>query len=96
MIKHVVFVKFKPEVSKDVRRLILEQLRALPPKIDVIKSYEVGENVLKSDRAWDAVIIGTYDDLDALDIYINHDAHMAVVAQMSTVAGAIASVDFEY
>jgi hypothetical protein len=43
MIKHVVFFKFKPEASASQRKEVIEQLRALPDKIDVIRSFEVGE-----------------------------------------------------
>ncbi|PYT06440.1 MAG: stress responsive protein [Acidobacteria bacterium] len=95
MIRHVVFFKFKPESAAD-RTEVLDQLRALPDKINVIRSFEVGEDVLHSARSWDAVLIAAYDDLQALDIYTRHDDHVEVALKLREICDAVASVDFEY
>jgi hypothetical protein len=96
MIKHVVFFKFKPEVSADQRRSILDQLRALPDKIDVIRSFEIGEDIMRSPRAWDAVEIATYDDLGALETYTRHEDHVELVMKLKEICDAIGSVDYEF
>jgi hypothetical protein len=95
MIRHVVFFKFKPEVSTAERRTVLDELRALPDKIDVIRSYEVGEDILQSTRSWDAVLISTYDDLQALESYSRHDDHLGVAVKLTHMCDAIGSVDYE-
>ncbi|HEY3134787.1 MAG TPA: Dabb family protein [Blastocatellia bacterium] len=96
MIKHVVFFKFKPEVAVLERRSVLDQLRALPDKIDVIRSFEIGEDIMHSARAWDAVEIATYDDLAALDTYARHDDHVELVLKLKQICDAIGSVDYEF
>jgi hypothetical protein len=96
MIKHVVFFKFKPEVSAGERRSVLNELRALPDKIDVIRSFEVGEDIMHSPRAWDMAEIASYDDLEALEAYTHHPAHVEVVSKLREVCDAIGSVDYEY
>lgn len=96
MIKHVVFFKFKPEANQAVRRAVINQLRALPDKIDVIRSFEIGEDIMHSARAWDVVEIATYDDLEALEKYTRHPDHVEVVMQIRDVCDAVGSVDFEY
>jgi hypothetical protein len=96
MIRHVVFFKFKPEASASQRKEVIEQLRALPDKINVIRSFEVGEDIMHSARAWDLVLIATYDDLQALDIYTRHDDHVEVVLRIREVCEAVGSVDYEY
>ncbi|HKV39848.1 MAG TPA: Dabb family protein [Blastocatellia bacterium] len=96
MIRHVVFFKFKPEASKAQRDSVVAQLRALPDQIDVIRKFEVGENILPQARAWDAVLIGEYDDLAALDVYSNHPAHVAVVARIREISDSVGSVDYEF
>jgi hypothetical protein len=68
----------------------------LPKKIDVIREYEVGEDVLRSARSWDAVLIGTYDSLETLKTYNEHPAHVAVVQNIRSISEAVASVDFEF
>lgn len=95
MIKHIVFLKFKPEASAEQRREVIEELRALPAQINVIREYEVGEDVLRSARSWDAALIGTYDSLDALKTYNDHPAHVAVVQKIRAISDGAAAVDFE-
>ncbi|MEK6406252.1 MAG: Dabb family protein [Acidobacteriota bacterium] len=96
MIRHVVFFKFKPEASVAERRAVLDELRALPDKIDVIRSFEIGEDIMHSARAWDAVLIATYDDLEALETYTRHDDHVEVVLKLREICDAVGSVDYEY
>ncbi|HWP43785.1 MAG TPA: Dabb family protein [Blastocatellia bacterium] len=96
MIKHVVFFKFKPEVSRDERSEALGELRALPEKIDVIRSFEVGEDILRLPRSWDGVLISSFDDLGALEEYQRHDEHLPVARRLQMICDAIGSVDFEY
>jgi hypothetical protein len=95
MIKHVVFFKFKPEASRDERREALDELRSLPDKVDVIREFEVGEDILGQPRSWDAALISTFDDLAALEEYQRHDDHLPVVRRMQLICDAIGSVDFE-
>ncbi|MFY9607484.1 MAG: Dabb family protein [Blastocatellia bacterium] len=96
MIKHIVFLKFKPEAGAAQRQEVIEELRALPKQIDVIREYEVGEDVLRSARSWDAALIGTYDSLEALKTYNDHPAHVAVVQKIRAISEGVASVDFEF
>ena len=96
MIKHIVFLKFRPDAGADQRQKIIDELRALPAQIDVIREYEVGEDVLKSPRSWDVALIGTYDSLEALKTYNEHPAHVAVVQKIRAISEGAASVDFEF
>jgi len=96
MIRHLIFFKFKPDVEKSAVQGALESLRALPAQISAIKKFEVGENIIQSARSWDAALIGEYESLPALDEYIKHEAHQAVVAQLGAVCERVASVDYEF
>ncbi|HEY6331411.1 MAG TPA: Dabb family protein [Blastocatellia bacterium] len=96
MIKHVVFFKFKPESDSSDRKSALEALRALPAKINAIRKFEVGENIIPQARAWDAVLIAEYDDLKSLDEYTVHPDHQALIVRMGAVCQSVASVDYEF
>ena len=87
--------KFKPEVEAGERRRVLEELRALAGKIDVIRKFEVGEDVLRSTRSWDAVLVSSFDDLEKLEHYQRHDDHIAVAMKLREISDAIATVDYE-
>lgn len=96
MIKHIVFFKFKPETTDAERKQALDGLRGLPDKIDVIREFEIGEDVLRSPRSWDGALIATYDDLEALDKYIRHDDHAAAAVKLRALCDEIGAVDYEY
>lgn len=96
MIKHVVMFKFKAEADPHQCKNVLADLRKLPDKIDVIRTYEVGEDVLRSPRSWDAVLISTFDDLETLQIYTRHDDHMEVALRIQPLVEAVAAVDVEF
>ena len=94
MIKHVVFFKFKPGIGAAEREAGIAGLRGLPDKIDLIRTFEVGEDVLRLPRSWDLVLVATYDDLDALQTYATHPDHVQVVELLKGLCDAIGSVDF--
>lgn len=96
MIRHVVFFKFNPEATVSQRKEVIDGLRALPDKIDAIRTFELGEDIMRTARAWDFVLIATYDDLGALDVYARHDDHVAVAMKIKDVCESVGSVDYEY
>ena len=96
MIKHVVMFKFKPEADKNKRKKALDELQALPAIIEVIREFEIGEDVLQSKRSYDAVLIATFDDLGALELYQRHPDHVEVALQIQEIADAVAAVDYEF
>jgi len=96
MIKHVVFFKFKADATPSDRKAALDGLKELPGKIDVIRSFEIGENVVASPRAWDVVLIGEYDNLEALDVYIRHEAHVQAATLVRGLCESVGSVDYEF
>jgi hypothetical protein len=73
----------------------LADLQKLPDKIEVIREYEVGEDVLHSPRSWDAVLVSTFDNLETLQTYAQHDDHLEVVRRLQNLIEAVVSVDFE-
>jgi hypothetical protein len=95
MVKHVVMFKFKPEIDAGRRRQVLDELRDLAGKIEEIREFDVGEDVLHSPRSWDAVLISSFDGLQALDLYQRHEGHQQVAVKLKSISDAIAAVDYE-
>lgn len=94
MIVHIVMMKFKPEHLADLPA-VKERLMQLPAQIDVIREYTVGLDVLRSERAWDLVIVSKFDSLATLAVYDQHPAHQEAVAYIRELRSHIASVDYE-
>lgn len=82
MLKHIVMWKleeFAEGKSKaENARWMKEHLEALVGVIPQIKSLEVGINVNKSDAAYDAVLVSTFENEADLSTYQTHPEHVKV------------------
>lgn len=94
MITHVVFFKLA-EPSKETAQTIKTKLMTLPAKIPQIKHYEVGINIIESERNYDLVLISKFDTLEDLNTYQVHPDHQEVVTYIKSVASSIPAVDYD-
>jgi hypothetical protein len=94
VITHVVMFKFKDPTAENLTRC-KALLDGLPPDIEQIENFDVGIDVLRSERSWDLVLVSTFDDLDALERYRAHPRHEAVARHLVEASEVRASVDFE-
>ncbi len=95
MIKHVVFLKFKPSTTKDQIELLRKGFEALPGLIPEIRSYEFGLDVVRSERSFDYGLVSAFDDLDSLQRYSANPEHQKVLKHIREISDSIKSVDFE-
>ena len=99
MLKHIVMWRFVEGAGGKSRvehaQWMKEHLEALVGVVPEIRSMEVGVNVAPSASAYDAVLISTFDDKEALDRYKVHPAHKAVAAYCKEVRELRADVDYE-
>jgi hypothetical protein len=95
MLKHVVFLKFKPEA--DAAGIVDQEksLRALPAVIPEIREFFVGRDVVRSERSYDLALVSGFDDLAAMNRYQVHPDHQAVVAKVKALCNGVVAVDFE-
>lgn len=94
MITHVVLLDVDGPDGAATQR-ILAGLQGLPDRIDCIREWDVGADVLQSERSYDLALVATFDDLDALEEYRMHPAHQEVVAVMRESGAITVVVDFE-
>lgn len=95
MVKHVVMFKLS---GSDQERLAVaesfrEALLALPEKIDVLRSMEVGVNA-NSAECWDVVLTAVVDRMEDVDVYAKHPAHVAAAGLLNGHKEARACVDY--
>jgi hypothetical protein len=96
MLKHVVFMKFKEGVTEDEIAALEKGLAGLPAKIPEIKGFHAGRDVIHSERSYDFALVGDFENLEAIQHYQVHPAHVAVVALVRNLSTSILAVDFEY
>jgi hypothetical protein len=95
MIKHIVFMKFKPGVTdKDIATLE-KGMAGLPGRIPEIKEYQFGRDIVRSERSYDFALVSAFDDLEAMKRYQVHQYHLPVVAKVKELSETILAVDFK-
>ncbi len=98
-IRHVVTWKIAGE-DADVRASRIESIKsaleALPPLISDIQSLQAGVNTLYGDKNWHLVLIADFESIEALESYVAHPAHQALVAKHKDYFEERVAVDYEF
>lgn len=84
MMRHVVLFRRKPEVEKDVAREkdLADRMAALGAQIPAIRQWRVAANEVSRPICWDYVLESEVADAKALDEYLFHPLHQALVADL--------------
>ena len=98
MIKHIVMWKLKEEALGKTReenaKLLRERLESLPPKIEQIRGFEVGENFNPAPTAFDFCLYSVFDDEASLGTYQAHPAHVEVRDFIMSIVEKAVVVDY--
>ncbi len=96
MVKHIVTFKLSGSDKErlEVATRFKYALLQLPDVIDVLRSIEVGINQNPSE-SWDVVLTAVVDNMDQVEIYAKHPAHVAAAAILGKNKEARAGVDYE-
>ena len=94
MLRHYVFLRYRPGTSDEHITAFCERMQALRGSIEEIRHLEIGRDELRDARSWDVVLIMAFDSVDALRAYQRHPAHRAVMAFNDPFVSDVASVDF--
>lgn len=99
MVTHIVMWKLKDTAEGNSKeenaKIIKQKLEALPPKIDAIKSIEVGRDFNGSDMAYDVALYSVFADREGLETYQKHPAHLEAAGFVRSVVQARVVVDYE-
>lgn len=94
MLNHVVMMKFKPETTEETIRELEQALDQLPNKIQDIKMYEFGRDILRTPRSYDFALVSLFVGPAALERYQNHPEHLPVVEKIRAMCENVVTVDF--
>jgi len=97
MVKHIVMFKLCGSATErlDAAQKFKTALEALPKKIDVLKSMEVGLNE-NPDEQWDVVLTATVPTMADVATYAHHPAHLAAAALLAGHKELRGCVDYEF
>ena len=94
MIVHIVLMKFK-DSHKDQIEPIRAALVALPRHIAEIRYFEVGVNIVESERAYDLSLYSKFDSLDGLKAYQTNAVHQEVLKLIREATSSVVAVDYQ-
>ncbi len=97
MLTHIVIWKYRDDVEETTREEHRNKLRRLPslmPEV-IIKSFNVGADILHLERSYHTGLVGIYADRAALQTYTDHPEHLEVAKFGRSISLHVASVDFE-
>jgi Stress responsive A/B Barrel Domain len=95
VIRHVVMFKLRPGVSEAQRDEWLEMSRRVHERIDLVRAYSIGADLLHLPRSYDVAVVADFDSLDDVRAYADDPAHLSTVELSRSLSEHIASVDFE-
>ncbi|MEN6623574.1 MAG: Dabb family protein [Smithella sp.] len=94
MLKHIVFFRFREDVREEAIETVSKKLYGLEERIDLIRSIEIGKDVLRRDQSFDLALTITFDSLEEYKQYDVHPAHVEVKNYILSVRKETVSVDY--
>lgn len=95
MITHIVFFKLadhRPDNIAGTRN----KLSSMNGRIPGIRHFEVGVDVVRSERSYDLALLTRFDSLADLKAYQEHPLHAGeIVPHLKSVCSSIIAVDYE-
>ncbi len=96
MIRHIVLFRFNPSASSKDRAALIDALRGLKDKIELVKELEVGEDVGGKPNSYDIVLNSVFETFDDVEAYAVHPDHVEVVNMVRKICESSLKVDFEF
>ena len=94
MITHIVLFKLLDRSPESIEKARVK-LASLAGKIPQLRHFEVGTDVLHTDRSYDLALVAKFENLEDLNAYQIHPLHQEVVKYILSVRQSIVAVDYE-
>ena len=84
MLVHIVMFRRKPGIDRDeaIESEFVSGLGKLPQRIPLIQDWRLSANELERPTSWHYVLESSFGDEAALDSYLTHPMHVAVVGSL--------------
>lgn len=96
MIEHIVLFKLKTDASEGKKRALLDALLALKNSVPGIVQASAGINFSARAQGYTHGFVVRFKDRAALDAYLPHPAHVAVVeSHVKPLSEGVLALDYE-
>lgn len=84
LMRHIVMFRRKADVEKNIalEQSLTERMRALGALIPTIQSWKFAANEVARPICWDYILESEVADAAALDAYLFHPLHQALIADL--------------
>lgn len=84
MMRHVVMFRRLPGVERQpaLEAELVQGMRELEQQIDFVRGWVVAANELQRPICWDYLLDARFDDAAAVERYLPHPAHQALVTRL--------------
>ncbi|WEL53354.1 Dabb family protein [Pseudomonas kermanshahensis] len=84
MMRHIVLFRRLAGVNAqpELEGRLVARMRGLTEEIDFIRDWRVAANELDRPICWDYILESSFDDAQAVQRYLPHPAHQALVAEL--------------
>jgi len=94
VIRHCVFIRFRPEVTREQQEELFRQISGLGDRLPGLLAAYAGPNIspeVGMDKGYSTGFVVDFADADARDVYLRDPEHRRIGEQL--VASAVGGVD---
>ncbi|MCK5236757.1 MAG: Dabb family protein [Deltaproteobacteria bacterium] len=95
MIQHIVFFKFKDNVTEADKERLTTELRSLKDNIALVKELTVGVDVAHQKKSYDLALNSTFETMEDLMAYAVDEYHLEVLKLVVELCASTCKVDYE-
>lgn len=96
MIRHIVLFRFNASASPGERTALIDALKGLKDKIELVKELEVGKDVGGKPNSYDIALNSVFETFDDVEKYAVHPDHVEVVTMVKRLCESSVKADFEF
>ncbi|MER7003270.1 Dabb family protein [Dactylosporangium sp. NPDC000555] len=96
MFRHVVLIKFKPDVTPGQIEQLANRLEAARQAIPQVRAVACGSDRGLIQGSSDFAICVDFDSMDDYSVYLRHDDHVALAGMLGPLVDSRTVADYEF
>ncbi|GAA2592826.1 hypothetical protein GCM10010399_24320 [Dactylosporangium fulvum] len=96
MLRHVVLIKFKPDVTPGQIEQLADRLESVRRTLPQVRALACGSDRGLIQGSSDFAICVDFDSMDDYSAYLRHDEHVALAGMLGPLVDSRTVVDYEF